>query len=101
MAPTYSFCMSTTYSRLPCDFQRIVFSSGVIPHDVTTVYEGRAEGWWSLRLVCWTDSDCGARRTRYNLGRDQAGLFYNCTYCPLNTRMQMTMVQHHNAADHL
>lgn len=76
MAPAYSFRMSTTYSRPPCDFQRIVFSSEVVPYDVTTVYEERVKDWWSLCWMCWTDSDCRAPRARDNLGCDEAGLFY-------------------------
>lgn len=31
--------MSTTNSRPPYDFQRILFASGEVSHDVTTVYE--------------------------------------------------------------
>lgn len=61
MASTCSLSMSTIVSTPPCDYQRIVFSSGVIPHDVTTVYERRVKGWWNLCWMCWANPDCSSR----------------------------------------
>lgn len=48
--------------------------------------------------MCWANPDCGSPEPR-ETGCDMAGLSYIVHTGLLNTPTQMTMLQHHNAAE--